>query len=480
MNYKYITKTLVELDELLTEKKAKSREIVEEFIANIEENDEKIGAFLTTTFEIARQMADSSDARITEGKRLSRLDGIPITLKDIVSTKGVKTTAGSKMLENFVPTYNATVWEKLEKSGAVLLGKVNCDEFAMGSSMENSALRKTVNPINHDYVPGGSSGGSSAAVAANFCAGSIGSDTGGSIRQPASFCGVSGLKVSYGRVSRYGVMAMASSLDTIGCLAKTPEDCAIILEIIAGEDKMDGTTIKTPVENYLEEIGKIDCENLKIGIPKEYFQDGISPEVISVVNAAKEILKMKGAKIIDISLPNTKYALATYYVICPSEVSANMARFDGLRYGSGETGENLDEIYVNSRDHLGDEVKRRILLGNYALSAGYYDAYYRKAQQVRTLIKQDFEQAFEQVDCLLAPVSPTSAFKFGAHKDNLLELYMEDLLTIPASLAGICAMSVPVGKCKDGLPIGVQIFGKQSDEKTILGVGQKIFNEIDR
>ncbi len=465
-------KTLAELSSLFLDGKMSSREITEAFIIEIEARDKDINAFVTTTFDLAREMADSSDVRRKSNDLLSPIDGMPITLKDVVCTKNVRTTASSNILKNFVPPYDATVWRKLKEAGAVLLGKMNTDEFTMGASTETSAFGVTKNPHDLGRVPGGSSGGSAAALAANFCAGSIGTDTGGSIRQPAHFCGVTGLKVSYGRVSRWGTIPMASSLDSVGPLAKTVEDCAMILQVIAGKDPKDSTTPEREVPDYLVELGK-NMKGLKIGIPKEYFMGGTDNDVLAVMDETKAILKSLGAELVDISLPHTKYAVPTYYIIAPSEISANMARFDGIRYGSGVRAGSLEDIYTQTREAgFGDEVKRRILLGTYALSAGYYDAFYRKAQKVRTLIKKDFDDVFgNKVDVIIAPVSPTPAFKIGGHGSDPLKMYMEDVLTIPASLAGICGISVPVGASKEGLPIGVQILGAAFEEEKVLRVG---------
>jgi aspartyl-tRNA(Asn)/glutamyl-tRNA(Gln) amidotransferase subunit A len=470
--------TLVELSKIFGEGKYSSREITEAFIEKIEKNDQKINAFITTTFDLAREMADASDARKANNKLLSPLDGMPIALKDVVSTKNIRTTAASKILENYKPPFDATVWGKLKASGVVLLGKTNTDEYTMGASTEHSAFGVTKNPYDTTCVAGGSSGGSAAAVAAEFCAMAIGTDTGGSIRQPAGFCNVSGIKVSYGRVSRWGTIPMASSLDTVGVIAKTAEDCALVLNIIAGHDPKDSTTPEIEVPDYLNSLEK-SLSGLKIGIPREYFVEGIDDEVLSIVSSAKAILKNMGAEIVDISLPHTKYAASVYYIIAPAEISANMARFDGIRFGECRGEKNLDEIYSQSRELLGDEVKRRILIGTYVLSAGYYDAFYRKAQKVRTLIKQDFDNAFENVDAILAPISPTPAFKIGANMNNPLQMYLEDVFTIPASLAGICGIAVPIGKSKKNLPIGAQILGPAFKEGRILAIAHQMQSAIE-
>lgn len=468
------TKTLKALSEAFAAGDLTSREITEAFIKEIESREEDLNAFVTTTFDLAREMADAADSRRDADKLLSPLDGMPITLKDVVCTEGVKSTASSNILKDFVPPYNATVWQRLKDAGAVLLGKVNTDEFTMGGSTETSAFGVTKNPHSLNHVAGGSSGGSAASVAANFCAASIGTDTGGSIRQPAHFCGCTGLKVSYGRVSRWGTMPMASSLDSVGCLAKTAEDCAMVLQVIAGQDPKDSTTPPEEVPDYTKNLDQ-PLSGIKIGVPKEYFIDGLDEEVVGVVDSAKAILESLGAKVVDVSLPHTKYGVAAYYIIAPSEISANLSRYDGIRFGTARGENDLQEIYTQTREHgFGDEVKRRILIGTYALSAGYYDAYYRKAQKVRTLVKQDFEAAFERVDAILAPVSPSPAFEVGQNDNNPLQAYLEDALTIPANLAGICGLSVPVGQSKDGLPIGAQLLGKAFDEARILNIAHQI------
>ncbi len=470
-----ITKTLAELSQMFKNGEATSREITEAFISEIEAKDNDINAFVTTTFDLAREMADAADSRYKAGELLSPIDGMPITLKDVVCTEGVRTTASSNVLKDFVPPYNATVWQKLKEAGVVLLGKVNTDEFTMGASTETSAFGVTKNPHDLNRVSGGSSGGSAAAVAANFCTASIGTDTGGSIRQPAHFCGCTGLKVSYGRVSRWGTIPMASSLDTVGPLAKTPEDCAMILQIIAGNDKKDSTTPKKEVPSYTKNLDA-SLSGVKIGIPKEYFVDGIDSELVAAIDSAKAIFTSQGAKIVDISLPNTQYGVATYYIVAPSEISANMARFDGIRFGSGVSEENLEKIYTETREQgFGDELKRRIMLGTYALSAGYYDDYYRKAQKVRTLVIEDFKQAFDDVDVILAPVSPTPAFEIGQNSDDPIKMYLEDALTIPASLAGIAGISAPFATSKDNLPIGVQLLSPAFTEDRLLNISHQLF-----
>ena len=470
------TKSLFELSQLFRDGSYSSREITDAFIAKIEAKNPEINAYVAESFDLAREMADAADARRNNKTLRSPLDGMPIALKDVVCThNGVPTTACSKILKDFVSPYDATVWQKLQEAGVVLLGKVNTDEFTMGGSTETSCYGVTHNPYNLDCVAGGSSGGSAAAVAADMAPAALGTDTGGSIRQPAGFCNVTGLKVSYGRVSRYGVMPMASSLDTIGPIAKTPQDCAMLLQVMAGTDIHDATTPDIPVPNYLEELQK-PLEGLCIGLPKEYYIDGIDEDVRETLNAARQTLEDLGVRFKEVSLPHTKYAAATYYVIAPSEVSANQARYDGVRFGPGAGGDNLEEIYLNARSEgFGAEVKRRIMIGTYALSAGYYDAYYRKAQKVRTLIKRDFEEAFKDVDALLTPVSPTPAFQIGQNTDDPVKMYLEDIFTIPASLAGIVGLSVPAGMSENGLPIGAQILCPAFKEERALRIGHHFY-----
>ena len=403
-----------------------------------------------------------------EDKLIPPLLGLPIAIKDVLCVKDVPATCGSKILENFKPPFNATAVEKLLHAGIVVLGKTNTDEFAMGSSTENSAYGVTHNPWDRDRVPGGSSGGSAAAVAAKFSPAALGTDTGGSVRQPASFCGVTGIKPTYGRVSRYGLIAYGSSLDSAGVLARSAEDTETIFRIMAGFDEKDSTSIDTPVPNGVCTDGA-DIKGLRIGVPKEYFISGIQPEVARSVMDAVETFKNLGAEIVEISLPHTEYALPVYYLIAPAEASANLARFDGVRYGLRKSDENLLDLYVKSRGAgFGPEVKRRIMLGTYALSAGYYDAYYGQAQKVRTLIKTDFEKSFSIVDAIAAPVSPTTAFKIGGHGDDPLAMYLEDVFTLPANLAGIPGLAFPSGFDGEGLPIGMQLMGRPFDEATLF------------
>jgi aspartyl-tRNA(Asn)/glutamyl-tRNA(Gln) amidotransferase subunit A len=403
------------------------------------------------------------------GETLPPLAGVPVGIKDVLVTRGVRTTAGSKILANYVPPYDCTAVARLETAGAVVLGKMNCDEFAMGSSNENSAWKPVHNPRDLSRVPGGSSGGSAAAVAADLAVATLGSDTGGSIRQPASFCGVVGLKPTYGRVSRYGLIAFASSLDHIGPLTKTVKDAAIVLRTIAGRDPMDSTSAEVPVPNYVAELEK-PVRGMKVGLAREYMGEGLDPEVRNAVEDAVQSLAELGCEIVEVSLPHTEYAIPAYYIVATAEASSNLARFDGVRYGfRAENVRSLSEMYRRTRDlGFGAEVKRRIMLGTYALSAGYYDAYYLKAQKVRTLLTRDFDDAFKQVDAIVAPTSPTAAFKLGEKTDDPLAMYLADIYTVTANLAGIPGISIPCGQTKEKLPIGMQIFGKHFDEARIL------------
>lgn len=458
--------TIREISDFLESKKFSSREITQAFLARISKLNDSLNAYVLVTEKEALEMADESDKRIRAGNRKSVLDGVPCALKDIFNTKGVRTTCCSKILSNFIPPYDATCVEKLRQSGAVFLGKTNLDEFACGGSTEHSCFGPTKNPWDLGKVAGGSSGGSAAAVASDLCAFALGTDTGGSIRLPASFCSTVGLKVTYGRVSRSGVTAMASSLDTIGHFAKTVSDSALVLQFLAGHDDYDSTTPPAPVPDYSENLSR-GVKGLRIGLPKEYFSAGIEPETRSLVeNAAKEYEKM-GAKIQKCSLPMTKYGVAVYYIIMPAELSANLARFDGIRYGSvpKDTGESLLDFYYRVRgEGFGDEIKRRIMIGSYVLSAGYFDAYYKKAQKVRTLIRQDFDRVFKEVDLLLTPVSPFPAYGIGEKVDDPLTMYLADALTVPASVAGVPGISVPCGFTKNGLPVGMQLLACQFAE----------------
>jgi aspartyl-tRNA(Asn)/glutamyl-tRNA(Gln) amidotransferase subunit A len=445
--------------------------LAEAFYAKIEKTDPEIGAYLTLSKDRALEQAARMDSLAAKGEELPPLGGVPIGIKDVMVTRGVRTTAGSKILGNYIPPYDCTAVARLEAAGAVVLGKLNCDEFAMGSSNENSAWRPVHNPRDLSRVPGGSSGGSAAAVAADMALAALGSDTGGSIRQPASFCGVVGLMPTYGRVSRYGLIAFASSLDRIGPLTKTVRDAAIVLRAIAGRDPMDATSAEVPVPDYVAEMEK-PVRELKLGVAKEYFGEGLDSEVRKSVEAAIQRLAGSGCEIVPVSLPHTEYAIPTYYIVATAEASSNLARFDGVRYGyRARDARTLSEMYRRSRDHgFGAEVKRRIMLGTYALSAGYYDAYYLKAQRVRTLLVRDFEEAFKKVDAILTPTSPTAAFKLGEKVDDPLSMYLADIFTVTADLAGIPGISVPCGETKENLPVGLQILGKHFDEATILRV----------
>src|SRR6202795_674885 len=447
--------------------------LAEAHYAEIQKEDGRIGAFLTLCKERALEQADRIDRMAAEGKPLPPLAGVPVAIKDVMSTRGVRTTAGSKILGHHIPPFDCTAVARMETAGAMVLGKTNCDEFAMGSSNENSAFRPLHNPRDLSRVPGGSSGGSAAAVAADMAVVALGSDTGGSIRQPASFCGVVGLMPTYGRVSRYGLIAFASSLDHIGPLAKTVKDAAIVLRTIAGRDPMDSTSADVPVPDYVAELEK-PVRGLKLGVAKEYLGEGLDKEVRRAIEAAIQKLAKQGCEIVEISLSHTKYAIPAYYIVATAEASSNLARFDGVRYGyRAKDARTLSEMYRRSRDQgFGAEVKRRIMLGTYALSAGYYDAYYLKAQKVRTLLVRDFEEAFQKVDAIVAPVSPTAAFKLGEKVDDPLAMYLADIFTVTADLAGIPGISVPCGETTEKLPIGLQILGKHFDESTILRVAR--------
>jgi len=443
-------------------------EAAQAYLDRIEALDPQVRAFLTVTRDEALKDAAAADARFTTGTPLGPLDGIPIALKDVLCTRGIRTTCGSKILERFVPPYDATVVARLRGAGAVLLGKLNMDEFAMGSSTENSGYFATRNPWDLGRVPGGSSGGSAAAVSADMATAALGTDTGGSIRQPAAFCGTVGLKPTYGRVSRYGLIAFASSLDQIGPFAKDVEDAAHVLRVIAGHDPMDSTSVDAPVPDYAAELGK-GVSGLKLGIPAEYFIDGMDSEVEAAVRDAVKTLEKLGARAEPVSLPHTEYGLAAYYLIAPAECSSNLARYDGVKYGlRAPKARDIVDMYSKTRAQgFGREVKRRIMLGTYALSAGYYDAYYGKAQRVRTLVRQDFQQAFERVDLIVAPTTPNVAFKMG-EKEDPLQMYLNDVFTIPVNLAGLPGLSMPAGFTRSGLPIGLQLIGRPFDEPTVL------------
>jgi len=461
--------TISDAHELLTKRKVSAVELTQAALARIRAVDGELHALLAVDAEGALHQARVADERIATGNARP-LTGIPLAIKDVLCMRDTLTTCGSRMLENFVAPYDATAVQRLKTENAVLVGKANMDEFAMGSSTENSAFGVTRNPWNPERVPGGSSGGSAVAVAAGEALGSLGTDTGGSIRQPAALSGVSGLKPTYGRVSRYGLVAFASSLDQIGPFARTARDCALLLEAIAGADLNDSTAAREPVPHYAAMLDG-NIRGLRIGVPREYFVEGMEPGVEAAVREAIEVLRGLGGTIVDVSLPNTSYALPVYYIVAPAEASANLARFNGVRYGLHIDGDNIwDEMERTRGAGFGPEVRRRIMLGTYALSAGYYDAYYKRAQQVRTLIRRDFQQAFEQVDLLAAATSPTVAFPIGAKTGDPLAMYLNDVLTLPASLAGVPGLSAPCG-FSDGLPVGLQLLGRPFDEATVLRAG---------
>ena len=467
--------TFVDLRQKLISGEVSSKELVQEKINRIKELDPTLNSFLSVNAEQALTKAEYIDKQIASGESLPTLSGIPLAIKDNLCTKGIKTTCASKILSNFVPPYESTVTKKLLNAGAIMIGKTNLDEFAMGSSTETSAFGPTLNPWNITKVPGGSSGGSAASVAAELCYGSLGSDTGGSIRQPASFCGVVGMKPTYGRVSRWGLIAFASSLDQVGPFANNVSDAAEILQVISGKDNFDSTTVDIPVPNYLEILSK-SIKGMKIGLIDNCFEhEGLASDVKESVLGSASLLENLGAEIVNVSCPRFNDGIATYYVIAPSEASANLARYDGVKYGfRSQNEQSLIEMTSKSRAlGFGSEVKRRILIGTYALSAGYVDAYYKKAQQVRTLIRRDFDDAFKKVDVLLAPTAPTTAFGSGENIDNPMAMYLSDLLTIPANLAGLPAISLPCGFDKAGLPIGLQLIGNVFEEGKLLQVANQ-------
>jgi aspartyl-tRNA(Asn)/glutamyl-tRNA(Gln) amidotransferase subunit A len=465
--------TIHKAHELLKQKEISSVELTRAVLDRIEAVDDKVGAYITVAGDMAMKQAQLADMAISNGK-CRPLTGIPLAIKDLICTKGLKTTCASKILENFIPQYNATVIKKLNNQGAVIIGKTNMDEFAMGSSTENSGLKLTCNPWNFTHIPGGSSGGSAAAVAADMCLGALGSDTGGSIRQPASHCSVAGLKPTYGRVSRFGLVAFASSLDQIGPLTKDVTDCAIILNAVSGYDNNDSTSVPEDVPDYtsfLKRGLKKGLEGITVGIVREYgATKGLDNDVSDALNNAVGIIENLGAKCIEVTLPHTEYAVAAYYVIAPAEASSNLARYDGVKYGFRDKEKtDLMDMYKSTRSKgFGSEVQRRIIIGTYCLSAGYYDAYYGKASQVRTLIMEDFKKAFNSCDVILSPVTPTPAFKIGENVDDPLTMYLSDIFTLSANLAGIPGMSVPCGFSKKGLPIGLQIMGSHFGEEKIL------------
>jgi aspartyl-tRNA(Asn)/glutamyl-tRNA(Gln) amidotransferase subunit A len=462
-------KTALEISEAVRSGKVSAEEVAKQYLAKIAQGDSQVKAFVTVLEKEALAQARAVDEKRRKGEALGALAGVPVAVKDNIMVEGIKTTCSSKILENYVAPYDGAVTQKLKEADAVIVGKTNLDEFAMGSSTENSAFFKTRNPWNLDCVPGGSSGGSAAAVAAGFAPISLGSDTGGSIRQPASHCGVVGMKPTYGLVSRFGLVAFASSLDQIGPFSYTTEDAALALEVLAGHDGRDSTSAARQPENYRSALKK-GVAGLKIGLPKEYFIPGMDPEVEKAVRAAVAELEKQGARISEVSLPHTQYAVSTYYIIAPSEASSNLARFDGIRYGfRSSKAESLEEVYEASRgEGFGPEVKRRIMLGTYALSSGYYDAYYGRAQRVRTLIKKDFDDAFAQVDVIATPTAPSPAFRFGEKSADPLAMYLSDIFTIPCNLAGIPGLTLPCGKSSRGLPIGLQLLAPAFAESSLF------------
>ena len=464
-----INLTIAQAHEKLKNKEITAVELTQAYLDNIEKTDEKLHSYITITKDLALKQAKKIDEK---GDFSNPLTGIPMNLKDIICTSGVKTTACSKILEDFVPPYDADVYKRLLDAGVILLGKTNTDQFAMGSSSETSYFGVTKNPWDLERVAGGSSGGPAASVSADQTCFSIGTDTGGSIRQPASLCSCVGLKVTYGRVPRYGVISYGSSVDTIGPLTKTVEDAALVLNVIAGQSENDSTTPNQPVPDYTQFL-KTDLKGVKVGVPKEYFEEGVEQETIDIIHKNIEVLKGLGAEIIDVSLPLTKYAIPTYFLIVKSEASSNLSRFDGIKYGhTTDDAKELEEVYTKTRgEGFGDEVKRAIMMGTYCLSAGYYDAFYLKAAKVRALMKKEYDDVFKKCDVLIAPTSPYPAFKIGEKSDDPLSMYAADTLTAPAGLVGLPALSIPAGFSKEGLPIGMQIIGNQFEEGNILHVG---------
>ena len=466
--------TVASVRAALTAKKISARELAKEFYARIDRRNSELNAYLTLSPERAYAQADRIDAMIARGESLPELAGVPIAIKDVISTEGIRTTCASKILENYVPPYDATAVERLDRAGAVFLGKTNCDEFAMGGSNENSAYGPVRNPVAMDRVPGGSSGGSAAAVAAGLAVAALGTDTGGSIRQPGSFCGVAGLMPTYGRVSRYGLVAFASSLDKIGPLSTNVSDAAAVLSVIAGHDENDSTSAPIPVADYAAEIAA-PVQGLRIGVPEDYFGAGLDPEVRASVESGIAMLEGLGCKRVPLRMPHTDYAIATYYILATAEASSNLARYDGVRYGLRVPGATLTEMYRQTRVRgFGPEVKCRIMLGTYALSAGYYDAYYLRAQRVRTLIARDFQEAFQKVDAIVTPTAPTPAFRLGEKTSDPLTMYLADIYTVTGSLAGVPGISVPCGKTKAGLPVGMQVFGPHFKEGLVLQVARAL------
>ncbi|WP_245203514.1 Asp-tRNA(Asn)/Glu-tRNA(Gln) amidotransferase subunit GatA [Ammoniphilus resinae] len=461
----------MDIHNALSNKEMSVSELVEASFKRIQETDETVKAFLTLDEDRAKAKAKQLDEQLGKGDEMGLLFGLPAAIKDNIVTENLKTTCGSKLLANYDPIYNATAMDRLSAAEAIVIGKTNMDEFGMGSSTENSGFQLTHNPWNPEYVPGGSSGGSAAAIAAGQAYFALGTDTGGSIRQPASFCGVVGLKPTYGLVSRFGLVAYASSFDVIGPITKNVEDAAYVLSVLAAHDPYDSTSAEVEIPDYISALTG-EVKGLKVGVPKELLGEGIDPDVKNGVLEALKVLEGLGAIVEEVSLPHTEYAVPTYYILAPSEASSNLARYDGVRYGvRADNADNLIEMYKESRSHgFGSEVKRRIMLGTYALSSGYYDAYYKKAQKVRTLIKQDFDQLFAKYDVIVGPTAPTTAFKMGEKVSDPLTMYLNDICTVPVNLAGIPAISVPCGFAQNGMPIGLQIMGKHFDEATVLRV----------
>ena len=465
---------LCDLVDKIKNKKLSSKEITEAFI-NRSKKSSKLNSYITDNFDNALNRAKEFDEKPDFNKKIP---GIPLAVKDLFCTKNLRTTAGSKILENFIPTYESTVTQNIIDHGGIIIGKLNCDEFAMGSSNETSNYGNVQNPISENLVPGGSSGGSSAALAAKLTPATIGTDTGGSIRQPASFTGTVGLKPTYGSCSRYGIVAFASSLDQAGPMTHDVKDCALLLEVMSSFDTKDSTSVEFTRGNYLNDLNE-NIKGKKIGIPKEYKVDGMPKEIEDLWEKGIEIIKDNGGDVIDISLPNTKYALPTYYIVAPAEASSNLARYDGVKYGFRSKGENLIDMYEKTRSEgFGDEVKRRIMIGTYVLSSGYYDAYYLKAQKVRRLIKNDFDEAYKKVDAILTPSTPSSAFKIGEKLNDPVSMYLNDIFTVPINLAGLPAISIPAGHDNNGFPLGLQIIGKAFDEQNILNIAYSIEKNI--
>jgi len=460
--------TIAGVRSALEARRISARELAKEFYTRIERRNPELNAFLALSPDRACAQADRVDANVARGEALPPLAGVPIAIKDVISTRGIRSTCGSKILEDYVPPYDATAIERLEAAGAMLLGKTNCDEFAMGSSTENSAYGAVRNPVSLDRVPGGSSGGSAAAVAAGLAVAALGTDTGGSIRQPGAYCGIPAMMPTYGRVSRYGLIAFASSLDRIGTFAGNVADAAAVMAVIAGHDPNDSTSAAVPVPDYGAEIEK-PIRGLRIGVPEDYFGEGLDTEVKAKVEAGIALLERLGCRRIPLKMPHTDYAIATYYIVATAEASSNLARYDGVRYGLRVPGSTLIDMYRKTRERgFGPEVKRRIMLGTYALSAGYYDAYYLRAQKVRSLIARDFSDAFQKVDAIITPTAPTPAFRLGEKTGDPLQMYLADIYTVTGSLAGVPGISVPCGKTKAGLPVGMQIFGSHFSEGRVL------------